>query len=1268
MRTVPSAVTAAAGKPARIISSRIVVTDNRLRFSNLSKISHDSALYDGAMKSYDADVSGSSIYRVANVGDTLHTMYLGSPGGSWPNWTNKGIALKANSKPGIFKNRITYQSSNGNTYRRDMNGGSLGGATLFKTTSDRGTLSIAPISSTEVMVMESFPGKNYAKLLYMTSSTLHTWEGRIYGDDPVAEVFDAERDKDTKWVYCIVSDQGAQKARVIRFTNYDDRWGPLEDLIPMDVVDDLNAFHLGGMSTIERVDGPQILIGTLKSWSYNMPASIWVGGALIRTDGGHMQMYTNGPPWTNGRDLFVGTDGTEVRSSGGKVVPIAGGKMHFIGDKVYYIGPGTAYVADGTDWTGGTSPSTSITDIGSAGHSQEANSPARMIIDIPFSMEHAALREGSDLKWYASIYEDGNTPQEVKMGTFNIDAIIKGREAGGKFKTIIARSKSGKDLAMWSSDTSYDYWGPDAKLALPADRSQIVRIDGTFSVSDGALVCDGLNDKLSSSGMHHGHMYSIARPSRGGFAKIRFKYDNDTYYDPQVGITLNRYRETREQAIERAGDPNIQWWNYGDNMIAVIWGTREHNDGPGISIRWINTSDWDCSMVGQIITTTPLNIPANTPYWLMASFHEGVLCVWHRADSSTHWIFLSSHIIQDEYTYDRMTPWGRADQKGRFGLYMYNETPYTTILSVNSDAIYWPLDFNVDQHSQSLPENEVYIANEEKIYLMDIKGTGNIRSSYSPDREYHIVSGVGQPTPNPSFSAPDSAYPLWSRQFTGAENSDPHHYDNGLVVIISGPGAGNVYEVANGGWDYDSPKQWQPTGYPMWDNVSPDWMDHIGDGAHGAWSTADFFRIFVLEDPKGAYKIGSTANIVYKGVCTRGYGGTTPTSHRRGETSSTKYLSLFTESRAYVDRFHVFTSEREWSYEDMIFEIARKAGVKDISSKKHLNQSFTRTSSSWALSSQIESNGIKQSNCVVRALPSQNGAFGIQFGRKKVSGSWTGGWALMMENGSYVVLYNADSKAIIEKIPIAGINATGWITFSVQDNRAMVYENEQLIAAFKLPTDIDTQSWAAPAYRGISGINYDWPELAGRVDNFIIDIGRKGVSVIAQLIGQKRIYWQDDQDGIMRLYRDRVTVNSGDPWEMASTGGHVFNEADLVTRARVEGAEAWQSIDESMLQEHGSVFKLFNAEDAENAQDASVEADWLLNDLKLKANQYTLEGAADPRVEAGDIIEVTIPTGYGEGVGSETISVIVDGISMNMKVDTDNATFDMVIQGHNANE
>ena len=70
----------------------------------------------------------------------------------------------------------------------------------------------------------------------------------------------------------------------------------------------------------------------------------------------------------------------------------------------------------------------------------------------------------------------------------------------------------------------------------------------------------------------------------------------------------------------------------------------------------------------------------------------------------------------------------------------------------------------------------------------------------------------------------------------------------------------------------------------------------------------------------------------------------------------------------------------------------------------------------------------------------------------------------------------------------------------------------------------------------------------------------------------------------------------------------------------------------------------------------------MVDDANAGINKTSLSGAADPRLEPDDIIEVTF-TGSDR---TDTREIIVDGVSFGMSIDTSGAEFDMEVDGKDA--
>jgi hypothetical protein len=228
---------------------------------------------------------------------------------------------------------------------------------------------------------------------------------------------------------------------------------------------------------------------------------------------------------------------------------------------------------------------------------------------------------------------------------------------------------------------------------------------------------------------------------------------------------------------------------------------------------------------------------------------------------------------------------------------------------------------------------------------------------------------------------------------------------------------------------------------------------------------------------------------------------------------------------------------------------------------------------------------------------------------------------------------------------------------SVQDNVFAVWANRRLVAVFVDNSGIVGYS-AGFVANGNAVLSMDWPALDSRVDNFILDMGKSATQMLQRLIGEKHVYYQDDQDGNLRLFRSRITVNPGDPFDLTILAGDHITDTDIATRIRAEGGDITEVWDLAALVEYGNLFSLVNLTEANTYQDGLEEANYLLGEIMARINSLTLAGAADPRVEPNDIIEVSLPDGVR--------AVAVDRVNFTLAIQEHDAVFDMNIEAHDA--
>jgi hypothetical protein len=136
------------------------------------------------------------------------------------------------------------------------------------------------------------------------------------------------------------------------------------------------------------------------------------------------------------------------------------------------------------------------------------------------------------------------------------------------------------------------------------------------------------------------------------------------------------------------------------------------------------------------------------------------------------------------------------------------------------------------------------------------------------------------------------------------------------------------------------------------------------------------------------------------------------------------------------------------------------------------------------------------------------------------------------------------------------------------------------------------------------------------------------------------------------VFRNRTTVNAT-PYTLAISEGTIENEIDFFTRVRMEGAEVAEVTDHDLLRQYGNIFALANSQELDSQGQLASEVAWLLSEASSKRNNTPFRGAADPRVEPQDIIQVSTPKG--------TRNLIVDRITFSMQSEPGDAVFDMEI-------
>jgi len=169
-------------------------------------------------------------------------------------------------------------------------------------------------------------------------------------------------------------------------------------------------------------------------------------------------------------------------------------------------------------------------------------------------------------------------------------------------------------------------------------------------------------------------------------------------------------------------------------------------------------------------------------------------------------------------------------------------------------------------------------------------------------------------------------------------------------------------------------------------------------------------------------------------------------------------------------------------------------------------------------------------------------------------------------------------------------------------------------------------------------------------------MGHSGTSLMQGLIGPRRIFFQDDQEGSLRVFRQRVNI--GTLADLTFEVATPESELQLLTRIRAEGYGYAEAVDWDRLKSEGNLFQVVNASEANTAEEAYREGLLILQEMLSTSRQTLPSSAADPRVEPNDLVTVPLPTGAR--------NLIVEAVNFTFQNSPDSVVFDMDIEGRHA--
>ena len=344
-----------------------------------------------------------------------------------------------------------------------------------------------------------------------------------------------------------------------------------------------------------------------------------------------------------------------------------------------------------------------------------------------------------------------------------------------------------------------------------------------------------------------------------------------------------------------------------------------------------------------------------------------------------------------------------------------------------------------------------------------------------------------------------------------------------------------------------------------------------------------------------------------------------------------------------MNAFNYFSGNVDLSLRDVAYKIARKAGVLETVAGLLYPSSVTPSAANPL---------VDVRNFVLRVNLSDVGNDTVVLSSGRLSGA---------ANGLDLIITGAEISCaklgvVQEAFPLAQ-PLVGWVTASFFENYISIWCEGKFVYSFVIDqADVD----AGGSYFTITGtysspVAVDMPEGGIRIDNFILDAGKRGAMLLSDLIGARRFFYQDDKDGKLRIYRSRTEVNTQQtPYTLEVESNQAESDSSIVTRLRVEGAEVEEHYDYEMMRLLGNLFHMMNINEINSAYDAKYFNTLYLEDFGSRKTSVSLSGALDPRVEPNDII-------YNQ---SGTVQkLIVDGVNTVFDVTGNRAVLDMSING-----
>jgi hypothetical protein len=378
---------------------------------------------------------------------------------------------------------------------------------------------------------------------------------------------------------------------------------------------------------------------------------------------------------------------------------------------------------------------------------------------------------------------------------------------------------------------------------------------------------------------------------------------------------------------------------------------------------------------------------------------------------------------------------------------------------------------------------------------------------------------------------------------------------------------------------------------------------------------------------------------------TRGVYGSQVNSHSIGANASTWHN--YSPS---ADRVMILAGDRDYSLYDAIKDIANKAGVTVVGNQKSSGLTDNPTTHLKYLTVPIN-----QTNCIISFSLSSTLTSGQKVGvffDSAAASFVSGKVAYFTSTGVSIGTFGSGTITPTQSAAFSYDYHN--LVISIYNNFVTFWGNDRLIWAFYLSSRV-SGGYMTYFYTHDLSPTVDWNELDTFVENYIIDSGYAATASLAQVIGQRKVFFRDDPDGNLKVFKTRDEVEDS-PIKILSFG---YSETDdVVTRIVTEGIDVQEISNNTAANLYGDRFERISL-DTFNSLDEMIEAgDTLLSDSYKQRNRRTITCPFPFSLEPGDQLT------YTEPVESSSETIIVEDISVVLSSSKDAIILDAEISGY----